>query len=155
MQYLGVMRGSGMLACGEEQMGRADYDIDGFLVRPGEVMGSGEIRMSPADLDHAFGRTSLQLTTDDGLALFAAAFGAGPGAAFGAAPGAGFTDGAAPGAALGPRAGAAAAVGAATAPAMPSTPSPGLSSAGPLILTSAAALTPDLMPRVRVFIGSL
>ena len=40
MQYLGVMRGSGMLACGEEQMGRVDYDIDGFLVRPGEVMGS-------------------------------------------------------------------------------------------------------------------
>ena len=39
MQYLGVMRGSGMLACGEEQMGRVDYDIDGFLVRPGEVMG--------------------------------------------------------------------------------------------------------------------
>src|ERR1700674_1201946 len=85
----------------------------------------------------------------------AAAFGAAPGAAFGAAPGAGFTDGAAPGAALGPRAGAAAAVGAGGAPAMPSTPSPGFSSAGPLIFTSAAALTPDLMPNVRGFIGSL
>src|SRR6202165_426576 len=88
------------------------------------------------------------------LGAAAAAFGAAPGAAFGAAPGAGFTDGAAPGAALGPRAGAAG-VGAAAAPAMPSTPSPGLSSAGPLIFTSAAALTPDLMPSVRVFIGSL
>lgn len=58
-----------MLACGAEQMGRADYDIDGFLVRPGEVVGSGEIRMSPDALRHAFGRTGLQLTTDDGRIL--------------------------------------------------------------------------------------
>ena len=60
MQYLGVMRGSGVLACGEEQMGRADYDIDGFLTRPGEVVGSGEIRMSPEALNNAFGRQGLQ-----------------------------------------------------------------------------------------------
>jgi hypothetical protein len=69
MQYLGVMRGSGVLACGEEQMGRADYDIDGFLTRPGEVVGSGEIRMSPEALNHAFGRLALRLTTDDGRVL--------------------------------------------------------------------------------------
>src|SRR5207302_830362 len=80
-----------------------------------------------------------------------------PGAAVGAAPGAGFTDGAAPGAALGPRAGAAAAAPALAAapPAMPSPPSPGFSSSRPLSFTSAPALTPDLMPRVRVFMGSL
>src|SRR5438105_15669450 len=66
MQYLGVLRGSGVLACGEEQMGRADYDIDGFLTRPGEVVGPGEIRMSPEALNHAFGRHALRLTTDDG-----------------------------------------------------------------------------------------
>ena len=69
MQYLGVMRGSGVLTCGEEQMGRADYDIDGFLTRPGEVVGSGEIRMSPEALNNAFGRQGLQLTTDDGRVL--------------------------------------------------------------------------------------
>jgi hypothetical protein len=69
MQYLGVMRGSGVLACGEEPMGRADYDIDGFLTRPGEVVGSGEIRMSPEALSNAFGRQGLQLTTDDGRVL--------------------------------------------------------------------------------------
>jgi hypothetical protein len=69
MQYLGVMRGSGVLTCGEEQMGRADYDIDGFLTRPGEVVGSGEIRMSPEALNNAFGRQGLQLTTDDGRIL--------------------------------------------------------------------------------------
>ena len=66
MQYLGVLRGSGMLACAGESMGRAEYDIDGFLTRPGEVVGSGEIRMEPADLERAFGRTGLQLTTDEG-----------------------------------------------------------------------------------------
>ena len=31
MRYLGVMRGSGSMACLGESMGRADYDIDGFL----------------------------------------------------------------------------------------------------------------------------
>jgi hypothetical protein len=69
MQYLGVMRGSGTLTCGEEQMGRVDYDIDGFLVRPGEVMGSGEIRMPAEALNNAFGRQGLRLTTDDGRVL--------------------------------------------------------------------------------------
>src|ERR1700682_5384822 len=88
----------------------------------------------------------------------AAAFGAAPGAAFGAAPGAALIEGAAPGAAFGPF--AAGPTAAAGAPAIepgtpPSATSPGLSSAGPLIFTSAAALTPDLIPSVRVFIGSL
>src|SRR5258708_33077038 len=50
-------------------MGRADYDIDGFLPRPGEVVGSGEIRMSPEALNNAFGRQALRLTTDDGRVL--------------------------------------------------------------------------------------
>src|SRR5712691_1364788 len=88
----------------------------------------------------------------------AAALGAAPGAAFGAAPGAALIDGAAPGAAFGPFAAAPAAT--AGAPAMapgipPSAISPGFSSAGPWIFTSAAALTPDLIPSVRVRIGNL
>ena len=66
MQYLGVLRGGGLLSCAGEPMGRAEYDIDGFLTRPGEVVGSGEIRMEPAELEKAFGRTGLQLTTDEG-----------------------------------------------------------------------------------------
>jgi len=69
MQYLGVLRGSGTLACGDEAMGPAEFEIDGFRTLPGEVVGSGEIRMAPADLDRAFGRTGLQLTTDDGQVL--------------------------------------------------------------------------------------
>src|ERR1700737_501403 len=94
------------------------------------------------------------------LAGFAAgATAAFPAGALAAAAGAGapLADGAAPGAAFSPRA---AAAGAAAAAATGSAPgiapsSPGLSSAGPLILTSAAAFTPDLMPSVRVFAGSL
>jgi hypothetical protein len=66
MKYLGVMRGSGMIAGGDERLGRADYEIEGFLVRPGEVAGSGEIRMPAEALGRAFGRRDLYLTTDDG-----------------------------------------------------------------------------------------
>src|SRR5205807_1975417 len=92
-----------------------------------------------------------------GLAGAVAALPAGA-AALGAAPGAAFIVGAAPGAAFGPFAAAAvgaAAPGTTAAPAIPSATSPGFSSAGPLILTSAAALTPVLIPSVRVFIGRL
>jgi hypothetical protein len=69
MRYLGVMRGSGTLACAGEPLGRADFEIDGFQTKPGEIVGSGEIRMGQGDLERAFGRTDLQLTTDDGRVL--------------------------------------------------------------------------------------
>jgi hypothetical protein len=69
MRYLGVMRGGGSLACGAEPLGRVEYEIEGFLTRPGEVVGSGEIRMAPAELDNAFGRRDLRLTTDEGRVL--------------------------------------------------------------------------------------
>ena len=69
MRYLGVLRGSGTLAGGDETIGPAEFDIDGFSTLPGDVAGSGEIRMAPADLDRAFGRSDLKLTTDDGLVL--------------------------------------------------------------------------------------
>jgi hypothetical protein len=63
------MRGEGSLACEGEPLGRVEYEIDGFLTRPGEIVGSGEIRMAPGDLDKAFGRRNLQLTTDQGRVL--------------------------------------------------------------------------------------
>ena len=69
MQYLGVLRGSGTLACGDEAMGPAEFEIDGFRTLPGEVVGSGEICMTPAELANAFGRRDLELTTDDGRVL--------------------------------------------------------------------------------------
>jgi hypothetical protein len=69
VRYLGVMRGSGSLACNKEPLGCADYEIEGFLTKSGEVLGSGEIRMAPGDLDHAFGRRNLRLTTEQGQVL--------------------------------------------------------------------------------------
>jgi hypothetical protein len=68
MRHLGVLRGSGTLSCDGVALGRAEFEIDGFCTMPGEVVGSGEIRMAPADLDRAFGR-DLVLTTDDGRVL--------------------------------------------------------------------------------------
>ena len=69
MRHLGVLRGSGTLSCGGVVLGPADYEIDGFCTRPGEVVGSGEIRMAPAELANAVGRRDLELTTEDGRIL--------------------------------------------------------------------------------------
>jgi hypothetical protein len=85
MKYLGVIRGAGTMASGEEQLGRADYEIDGYLVRPGEVAGSGEIRMPAEALGRAFGRKDLNLTTDDGRVLSVRFSGKNPAAASDAA----------------------------------------------------------------------
>ena len=49
--------------------GPADYEIDGYCTKPGEVQGSGEISMAPADLANAFGHRNLELATDDGRVL--------------------------------------------------------------------------------------
>ena len=69
MRYLGVLRGNGPLRCGGVLLGLADYEIDGFCTKPGEVVGSGEIRMVPAELANAIGRRDLELTTEDGRTL--------------------------------------------------------------------------------------
>jgi hypothetical protein len=69
MRHLGVLRGTGTLRCGGSVLGTVDYEIDGFSTKPGEVVGSGEIRMAPAELETAFGRNGLELTTDDGRVL--------------------------------------------------------------------------------------
>ncbi len=69
MHYLGGLRGAGVLTCGDQTLARANYDFDGFLTKRGEVTGCGEIRMSPEALREIFGRTDLQLRTDDGRLL--------------------------------------------------------------------------------------
>lgn len=69
MRHLGVLRGGGTLRCRGVVLGSAGYEIDGFCTRPGEVIGSGEICMAPAELATAVGRRDLELTTDDGRVL--------------------------------------------------------------------------------------
>jgi hypothetical protein len=69
LHYLGGIRGAGILTCGDETVARADYDFDGYLMKPDQVTGCGEIRMSPEALKQVFGRSDLQLLTDDGRRL--------------------------------------------------------------------------------------
>lgn len=69
MQYLGGLRGAGVVASGEQALFRADYDFDGFLMNPGQVMCSGELRMPWEALRDVFGRRDLHLLTDDGRHL--------------------------------------------------------------------------------------
>jgi hypothetical protein len=69
MRYLGGLRGAGTLTCGEQTIARADYDFDGYLIKPGEVTCCGEIRTSCQALRDVFGRKDLHLLTDDGRRL--------------------------------------------------------------------------------------
>lgn len=69
MRHLGVLRGGGTLRCHGVVLGSADYEIDGYCTKPGEVVGSGEICMAPAELANAVGRLDLELTTEDGRVL--------------------------------------------------------------------------------------
>jgi hypothetical protein len=69
MRHLGVLRGSGTLESHDEVLGRVDYEFDGYLMRPGEVVASGEIRMAADALTNAFGRRNIALRTDDGRVL--------------------------------------------------------------------------------------
>lgn len=69
MRYLGELRGTGNIKRGERTIGRADYEIDGYLAKLGQVTGCGEIRMPPESLGEVFGRNDVQLQTEDGRLL--------------------------------------------------------------------------------------
>ena len=44
MRYLGGLRGAGTLRCKGQDVAPADYALDGYLIPPAGVAGSGEIR---------------------------------------------------------------------------------------------------------------
>jgi hypothetical protein len=69
MRYLGELRGTGNLKFGDQTVGRADYEIEGYVAKFGAVTASGEIRMPAASLREFFGRTDVQLQTEDGRLL--------------------------------------------------------------------------------------
>ena len=69
MRYLGALRGSGQLLGEAGPIGRVDFEFDGYLMKPGEVVASGEICMNAGELNDAFGRRDLRLQTDDGRLL--------------------------------------------------------------------------------------
>jgi hypothetical protein len=69
VRYLGRIAGSGRLKRGDEILGRAAYDFDGFTGPRGGYVSSGEIRLEPSDLQAVFGPGGVQLLTDDGRLL--------------------------------------------------------------------------------------
>ena len=71
MQFLGAMRGHGTLTSSTDgqDFGSAEYDIDGFRTQNGELMASGELRLSSERLAQAFGRNDLRLLTEGGAQL--------------------------------------------------------------------------------------
>ena len=85
MRFIGRLKGGGMLMGGGEAFGRAEFELDGFVTRPGEVVASGELRVAAEALSKAFGRRDLSLVTDDGRVLSMRFSGRRPGASGGAA----------------------------------------------------------------------
>jgi hypothetical protein len=69
MRFLGKIRGTGTLASTDGTIGPADYELDGYVMRPGAVVASGELRMPSATLAHAFNRHGLHLVIADGRTL--------------------------------------------------------------------------------------
>lgn len=71
MTYVGALRGEGMLIGSADgcELGRAEYDIGGFLNHTKAMVASGELRMHPGSLRRAFGRVDLVLRTDTGMNL--------------------------------------------------------------------------------------
>ena len=61
--------GAGSVRIGGETVARAAYDFDGFAAPGGGVMGSGEIRLAPSDLEAVFGGLGVQLLTDETAAF--------------------------------------------------------------------------------------
>jgi hypothetical protein len=69
MRFLGKLRGVGTLTSGADPVGEAEYELDGYLMRPGAVVASGELRMAAAQLTEALLRRDLRLLTTDGRVL--------------------------------------------------------------------------------------
>lgn len=66
MRFLGKMRGSGTVANADGAIGPADYELDGYVVRPGNIIASGELRMASTALARAHDGAAVRLTTADG-----------------------------------------------------------------------------------------
>jgi hypothetical protein len=66
MRFLGKMRGSGTVAIADGTIGPADYELDGYVVRPGSIVAAGELRMASAALARALDRNDVRLTVADG-----------------------------------------------------------------------------------------
>lgn len=73
MRFLGKMRGSGTVAGVDGTIGPADYELDGYVISPGAIVASGELRMAAAALARAHDGEGIRLVMADG-ATFALRF---------------------------------------------------------------------------------
>jgi len=69
MKFLGKMRGSGTVASADGTIGPADYELDGYVVKPGSIIASGELRMASEALAQAHLGQGVRLMTADGRAF--------------------------------------------------------------------------------------
>ena len=69
MRFLGKLRGSGTLAAADGPIGPADYELDGYLMRPGALVASGELHMAAGALGQTIDRQGLRLITAEGRSL--------------------------------------------------------------------------------------
>jgi hypothetical protein len=69
VKFLGKLRGSGTLASTDGTIGPADYELDGYVMRPGSIVASGELHLEPDALREAYDRRGLSLVTAEGRVL--------------------------------------------------------------------------------------
>ena len=69
MRFLGKLRGSGTLAAADGPIGPADYELDGYAMRPGAMVASGELHVSAGALEATIDRAGLRLITAEGHVL--------------------------------------------------------------------------------------
>lgn len=68
MKFLGKLRGSGTVESADGTVGLADYELDGYLMKPGAIVASGELRMASTALAQAHVGRDVRLVTADGRA---------------------------------------------------------------------------------------
>ncbi len=69
LRYLGGISGHGAVTQNGKKIATAKFDLDGYFRPAIGVTGCGEIQLSGDMLQSLFGRTDLQLLTDQGLLL--------------------------------------------------------------------------------------
>lgn len=66
MRYLGSVSGSGTLKCDGCENARVNYTFEGYSLKRGMAIGSGEVELAPAALRSMFRRRNVELHADDG-----------------------------------------------------------------------------------------
>jgi len=69
LRFLGKLRGRGTVTSADRMIGPADYELDGYVMRPGAIVASGELRMAALALQDAHAAPAVRLVTAQGHSL--------------------------------------------------------------------------------------